>query len=133
MGRTYRAILQDMVDWFVYGQNTWRGSGFGGWHYGAKYGSADNSTAQWGAIALLAAEGFGKAQYAPSDPGIQIPAVVRQANPYWLAYTFYTTGAGGIYGYFLYQANYNPWALWATTPSGMVQLALDRLGRGGTE
>jgi len=134
VGRTYRAILQDMVDWFVWGQNSGGNqSGFGGWHYGAQYGSADNSTAQWGGIALLAAEGFGKKQYSPSDPGIQIPQVVRQANPYWLKNTFYLTGAGNIYGYFLYSANYNPWSLWATTPSGMVQLALDGLGRGGTD
>lgn len=134
VSRTYRAILQDLVDWFVWGQNyNGNGSGFGGWHYGAQYGSADNSTAQWGAIALLAAEGFGKAQYGPTDPGIQIPEIVRQANPYWLKNTFYMTGSGGMYGYFLYSANYNPWSLWATTPSGMVQLALDRLGRGGAD
>lgn len=141
VGRTYRAILQDMVDWFVWGQE-WRGasgcSGFGGWHYGAQYCTSDNSTAQWGAIGLLGAEGFGKGQYNGSygyvnDPGIQVPEIVRMANPYWLNTTYYETGTGNMYGYFLYMAGYNPWSIWATTASGMVQLAFDRLGRGGAD
>ncbi len=135
IGRTYRAVLQDLVDWFVWGQHeNGNYSGFGGWHYGANYSStADNSTAQWGAIALLGARGFGKGQYGLTDPGIQFPDVVKLANPYWLNSTFYTTGPGGIHGYFLYMANYDPWSRWATTPSGMVQLALDEMGRGGTD
>lgn len=133
IGRTYRAVLQDLVDWFVWGQNENGGSsGFGGWHYGANYGSADNSTAQWGAISLLAARGFGKGQYSLADPGIQFPDVVKLANPYWLKNTYYSSGYCGTNGVFLYQAGYNPWSLWATTPSGMVQLALDEMGRGGT-
>ncbi|MCX6546340.1 MAG: hypothetical protein NTV05_18260 [Acidobacteria bacterium] len=137
-GRTYRAILQDLVDWFVQAQNSNNTGGFGAWHYNSEQGSADNSTAQWGAIVLLGAEGFGKGQYNGmygyvTDPGIQIPEEVRQANPYWLPTTFYTTGTGGIYGYFLYSPGYNPWSVWATTTSGLVQLALDRMGRGSSD
>ena len=135
-GRTYRAILQDMVDYWAFGQNT-AGStcGFGGWHYGANYGSADNSTSQWGAIGLLASEGFGKMQYGASDPGIQVPAVLRTANPYWLSCSFQTFACtGGSCGAFGYSsAGYYPWGPWATTPSGLVQLAFSGLGRGGAD
>ena len=138
-GRTYRAILQDMVDWFVWAQNhngDWWG--FGGWHYGAQYGSCDNSTSQWGGIALLGAEGFGKGMYDGLygyvlDPGIQIPAVVRAANPYWLKNSFQQFGSGNVYGAFGYTGSYYPWGYWGTTPSGLVQLALSNMGRGGAD
>jgi len=140
LGRTYRAILQDLVDWYVYAQEERGGcSGFGGWHYGAQYCSADNSTAQWGAIALLGAEGFGKGQYNGlygygTDAGIQVPTVVRQANAYWLRTSFQQFGTGGMYGAFGYSsAGYYPWGYWAVTPSGLVQLAFSGLGRGGAD
>ena len=137
VGRTYRAILQDMVDWFVYAQSDTSAAGFGGWHYTSRAGSADNSTAQWGAIVLLGAEGFGHRQYDGMfgyvvDPGIQIPEIVRQANAQWMAYSFAAAGVGG--GAFGYSSpGYYPWGPWATTPSGLVQLAMDRLGRGGAD
>lgn len=132
-GRTYRAILQDLVDYWVFGQEYRQGcSGFGSWRYGAQYCSGDNSTAQWGAIGLMAAKGFGRLMYGPPDPGIQIPDIVLAANRYWLTYSFQslslTQGAFGYDGPGSYA-----WGQWATTPSGLVQLAMTGQGRGGTD
>jgi len=53
-GRTYADIVQDMVDFFAWGQCD-SGWGQGGWRYYANYGS-DMSTTQWPPLGMLAAE-----------------------------------------------------------------------------
>lgn len=56
-GRTYADIVQDMVDYFAYGQvDAAYGVYRGGWRYGANNSSSDMSTTQWGPLGMKAAE-----------------------------------------------------------------------------
>ncbi len=68
-GRTLKEILQDMVDFFAWGQcdSSWPR---GGWRYYANYDNADMSTTQWPALGIFAAE-----KYMPEY--IQVPDFVR--------------------------------------------------------
>jgi hypothetical protein len=86
----------------------------GSWRYGCQTGW-DNSTSQWAAIGIIAAvRGFGSTV----DPD------VATWNRVWLTNS---QQANGIFGY----ASTSPvWGPYATTPSGMVQLAMDGVGRG---
>jgi len=53
-GMTYSELMQDVVDWFAWGQvEPNLGNYRGGWRYDANYSSSDNSTAQWGSLPLL--------------------------------------------------------------------------------
>ena len=113
IGRTYKSIVQDMVDYFAYCQ--YDGSGGGGWRYSCNE-FPDNSACQWVAIGNIAAV---------RQWGVPLPNVVRQWNADWLAYS---QNAQGWFGYT--SNNYFPWGPYATTPSGMVQLAMDGIGRG---
>jgi hypothetical protein len=54
-GRTYAEIVQDMVDFFAWGQVD-SGSGRGGWRYWANFGDSDMSTTQWPPLGMLAAQ-----------------------------------------------------------------------------
>lgn len=68
VGRTYGEIVQDMVDFFAWGQiesNSWPR---GGWRYYANYSEPDMSTTQWPALGMLAAE---------ENMGSVIPAFVK--------------------------------------------------------
>jgi len=151
LGSTYQNIVQDMVDWYSacqYGydvdpgnQPTYsgytRGAGYsasgGGWLYGCQQGD-DNSTSQWAAIGLIGAyRGF----------NLTIPQVVKDMNNVWVTNSqtvteprptgsdpFYSIaddyGSFGYRGAFAYS---NGWGTYALTPSGMVQMALDGIGR----
>jgi len=53
-GLTYRQLMQEVVDWFSWGQNY-----DGGWRYYPNYGGSDNSTAQWGGLPVLYAQAWG--------------------------------------------------------------------------
>lgn len=116
IGRPYSDIVRDMVDYYAYCQYD-SGAGAGGWRYSCNE-FPDNSAAQWGAIGLLAAHRW----------GIEPASIVKQVNlNYWLAYSQNATT--GVFGY----TNTSPiWGPYATTPSGMVQLAMDGVGRGNT-
>jgi len=59
-GLTYKQAVQDVADWFAWGQNE-PGTGVhrGGWRYNPNSGTSDNSTAQWGALPLSYAESLG--------------------------------------------------------------------------
>ena len=76
-GRTFRDIVQDIMDGYWFGQSRYRRlRRRGGWHYGWNYGSADNSTAQWGAITGLAGENAWQ---------IPVPQWVKDENRnYWI-------------------------------------------------
>ncbi|MCX5639070.1 MAG: thrombospondin type 3 repeat-containing protein, partial [Planctomycetota bacterium] len=76
-GRTYAAIVQDMVDFFAWGQCD-SGSGRGGWRYYANYGDSDMSTTQWPPLGMLAAE---------QNMGSTVPLFVREELTYFLNYT----------------------------------------------
>jgi len=54
-GRTYADIVQDMVDFFAWGQCD-SGWGQGGWRYYANFSGSDMSTTQWPPLGMLAAE-----------------------------------------------------------------------------
>lgn len=116
-GRTYASIVQDMAD--AYGYCQYDLSGGGGWRYNCNQWP-DNSAAQWGAIGLIAAE---------REWGALVPQIVKSWNRQWL---LYTQAGGGYYdGAFGYdQPNYYPWGPYADTASGLVQLAMDGIGRG---
>jgi hypothetical protein len=137
LGQTYLNIVQDLIDGIGYCQyygNSGSSSGYdngGGWEYYCAGTSEfyqyydDNSPSQWNAIAMIAANrGF----------GIAVPQIVKDTNQVWITWDqcFSTTCTNdgfhpGMYGYDEWT---NPvWGPWAVTPSGMVQLAMDGIGR----
>jgi hypothetical protein len=73
-GRTYSKIVQDMVDFFAWGQVD-SGSGRGGWRYYANYAQSDMSTTQWPPLGMLAAE---------QNMGSTVPQFVRDEVIYFL-------------------------------------------------
>jgi hypothetical protein len=149
LGATYKTLVQDMLDYYAYSQwyddydlgdpsypSYYRGGGFsgsgGGWYYYAQGGN-DNSTSQWAAIGLISAErGF----------GLTVPQVLKDMNNVWVTNAQDrqsgvptstnpfgandNTGAFGYRGAFYYS---NAWGPFAVTPSGMVQMAFDGIGR----
>ncbi len=125
IGRQYKDIVQDMVDWYSYCQYDDATHLYGGaWRYNCQ-DFPDNSVAQWGAIGLIAAErNWGVAKLGPT--GVVVPQWVKDQNVLWLNYS---QNLGGYFGY----TDSNPvWGPYATTPSGMVQMVMDGLGRGNT-
>lgn len=90
-GRTYKDIVQDLVDYLAFGQ-TDSGDGEGGWRYYANYGDADNSCSQWPAIGLQAAENnFG-------SQGVIVPDFVKTELNSWLVRSQNTDG-GFLYAF----------------------------------
>ncbi len=149
MGQTYQNIVQDMVDWYGACQyeydydignpgysSYYRGGAFsasgGGWLYTCQQGD-DNSTSQWAAIGLIGAQrGF----------NISVPQAIKDFNNVWVTNSQDVqdnppTGSdpyasGDDYGSFGYRGSFyysNGWGNFALTPSGMVQMALDGVGR----
>lgn len=118
VGRTYKDIIQDMVDHYAYGQYD-AGAGpypvVGGWRYSANQ-FPDNSACQWAAIGMIPAE---------RNWGCVVPPWVKTANVDWLRYS---QRADGVYGYT--SAAPLSGVPYGTTPAGMVQCAFDGLGRG---
>jgi PKD repeat protein len=119
VGRTYLSIIQDMVDYLAACQYApgapW--SGAGGWRYSCN-DFPDSSAAQWAAIGTLGAQAF----------GATIPAQMKTSNrDFWNVLAQNATT--GVFGY----TNSSPlWGPYATTPSGMVQLAMTGIGRGNS-
>lgn len=74
--RKYSEIVQDMVDFFAWGQVD-SGSGRGGWRYYANYSGSDMSTTQWPPLAMLAAE---------ENMGCTVPQFVRNELVNFLDY-----------------------------------------------
>jgi hypothetical protein len=157
-GESFKDIVQDIVDmegYVQYGGDNDVTTGYprgeystqgGGWWYPG-YSGGDNSVSQWNSIGLIAAQrGF----------GITIPQIIPDANNVWVTdsqnvestdvqgtnsggsgnvddpgssgYTTnaYDYGAFGYNGSFYYS---DAWGPWAVTPSGMVQMSLDGIGR----
>jgi len=148
LGQSYKDVVQDMADWYSgcqwyddydlgnpapgYSGYTrgggWSASG-GGWLYGCQQGD-DNSTSQWAAIGLIGAtRGF----------GLALPKAVQDFNSVWVTNSQdvqspMPTGTdpfavGDNYGSFGYRGNSYAWGPFATSPSGMVQMSLDGVGR----
>jgi len=125
VGATYVNILQDMMDYYVYCQGVGLGSHSGGWRYGCRYSSSDGSVCQWAAVGILGAvKKFGLSLPPGVSPTPASPSPMVLANLDWVTYSHDGSGFGydgpGSY----------PWTPWAVTPSGMVQLAMDGVGRG---
>ncbi len=115
VGQTYGSILQDMVDYYAYCQYDYTPNA-GGWRYSCNQGP-DNSICQWAAIGIIPAlQKFGN----------KIPKPVLDANAQnWLVFS-----QNSATGYFGYTDSSPLWGPYAVTPSGMVQLAMDGIGRG---
>ncbi len=133
LGQTYHNIVQDLVDGIGYcqyygdAQNSAGYNNGGGWEYYCsgtvnEYSAYDdNSPSQWNAIALIAAN---------RAFGIAIPPIVIDTNQVWVTWSQDTSSTNkGQYGY--NEWNNQPWGPYAVTPSGMVQLAMDGVGRTG--
>ena len=90
-GRTYADIVQDMVDFFAWGQCD-SGWGQGGWRYYANSGDSDMSTTQWPPLGMLAAE---------QNMGSIVRQFVRDELIYFLDYTQNTAldNDNGAFGY----------------------------------
>jgi hypothetical protein len=144
LDQTFQTIVQDISDYYNYSQygsdsdvsqGTTRGNSQyqgGAWLYGPQQGD-DNSTSQWAAISLISANrGF----------GISVPSIVTDTNNVWItnsqdvtdpkptgANSFASGDNAGSYGYRGSWAYSQEWGPFAVTPSGMVQMALDGVGR----
>ncbi len=79
-GRSYAEIVQDMVDFFAWGQVD-SGSGRGGWRYYANYGNSDMSTTQWPPLGMFAAE------KEMGSEKIHVPQFVRDELVHFLVQT----------------------------------------------
>jgi hypothetical protein len=112
--RGYRGIIQDMVDYYAHCQYDYYPAG-GGWRYSCNEWP-DNSACQWAAIGIIPAE---------RDFGAEVPQIVKDWNEVWLNYSQRGDGACGYTS-----SGYFPWGPYATTPSCMVQMAMDGIGRG---
>ena len=145
-GETFQTIVQDLADYYNYSQyggdcdvanGYTRGNGSGcsggAWLYSPQEGN-DNSTSQWAAIGLISAyRGF----------GISVPPIVTDTNNVWITNAqdlgqaaptgpdpFYPDGDNlGAYGYRGSWQYSQEWGPFAVTPSAMVQMALDGIGR----
>jgi len=161
VGEDYKDLVTDMVDAIGYCQyygddENSNGSHNGGaWQYycaanpNYTYYYDDNSPSQWNASGLIVANrGF----------GISVLPIVKDTNQVWTIWSqqvpsqvnpFYGTVAGGDYetdtganpiadkgtlagAYGYDEWGYEPWGPFADTPSGMVQLAMDQVGRTAT-
>lgn len=149
-GLTYKNIVQDIVDTIGYCENSGEtGSSVGGdnggaWQYycadaantfpAGSYQYNDNSPSQWDAIGMIGANrsaGFGAA----------VAPIIKDTNQVWMTWSQDWAGsccygwaggtpagtAKGAYGYS--QIDYYPWGPFADTPSAMVQLTMDNVGR----
>ncbi|MBZ5633349.1 MAG: hypothetical protein LAO55_09495 [Acidobacteriia bacterium] len=151
LGQTYKNIVQDMMDWYSacqYGDdldlgnpghsNYVRGGGYsgsgGGWLYNCQQGD-DNSTSQWAAIGLIGGfRGF----------NLVLPQIVKDFNNVWVTNSQGNASGrnpigpdpwsagddNGSAGYRGDIYNSNAWGSFATSPSAMVQMTLDGIGRG---
>jgi len=144
LGQTFQTIVQDMADFYNYSQyggdydvsqgvtrGDYQDQG-GAWLYGPQQGD-DNSTSQWAAIGLIS----GYRAF-----GISIPPIVTDTNNVWItnsqdvgdpkptgADSFASGDNFGSYGYRGSWEYSQEWGPFAMTPSGMVQMALDGVGR----
>jgi len=83
---TYGQVMQDVVDWFSWGQvEPSQGNYRGGWRYDANFSTSDQSTAQWGALPMLYADAWGLGR----------PEYVNNELKLWVDYTQNDNGGVG--------------------------------------
>lgn len=91
---TYRDVVQNVVDYYAFGQSEGASPGpRGGWRYYANYGSSDQSTTQWPVISMMYAQNM----------GVTTPAWVKSELTYWTNTIQQASGAamympGVVYG-----------------------------------
>ncbi|MFH2091675.1 MAG: PKD domain-containing protein [Pseudomonadota bacterium] len=107
-GKTYKEVLEDLVDFIAYAQQEGTSGYAGGWRYHANYGSSDGSVTQWPVL------GLGEAQNPPWN--INAPAWVKTRMGIWGAYD--QNDSSGGFGY----TNYNEWVNVAKTGAGIAGL-----------
>jgi hypothetical protein len=145
IGLTYKDIVQDIADTIGYCENSGDASNANGYDNGGAwqyycanspfyynyYEYNDNSPSQWDAIGLIGANrgaGF----------GLSVAPIVKDTNQVWTTWSQDWTGTEnwdgvstkGAYGYSY--IDYFIWGPFADTPSGMVQLTMDNVGRTGS-
>jgi hypothetical protein len=160
LGEDYKDLVTDMVDAIGYCQyygDDEESSGYhngGAWQYycaanpNYTYYYDDNSPSQWNATALISAN---------RAFGVSILPIIKDTSQVWTIWSQqpplqvnpYYGGAGGDYktdsganplansgslvgAYGYDEWGYEPWGPFADTPSGMVQLAMDDVGRTGS-
>ena len=112
VGRAYGDVVTDIMDGYAYCQ--WPNAPGGAWLYGCQQGN-DNSVSQWAAIGFIGGfRGF----------GVSIPAMVSSSNAVWSSNSEAADGSWG------YRGPGPIWGPYADTPSGMVQMSMDSVGRG---
>jgi hypothetical protein len=153
LGETYQNIVADILDYYGYSQyehdydlgnpatpGYYRGGAFsasgGAWLYDPQEGD-DNSTSQWAAIGYISGL---------RGAGIATPKSITDFNNVWItnsqdvqdpaptgAAPWNTScGACDDLGAFGYRGSFyfsNEWGPFAVTPSGMVQMDMDGIGR----
>jgi hypothetical protein len=126
---TYQDAVKDMADDYAYCQapsysEFASNTPGGGWHYSCQEETGDNSVSQWAAIGLIPA----RRKFSAT-----IPTETLTADKAWLDSSFTSNTAPPTpNGYFGYTSSSPIWGPYADTPSGLVQLALNGLGRGTT-
>lgn len=145
VGLTYQNLIQDIVDFYEYSQyggdcdvstGYYRGypgsCGGGAWLYDPQQGD-DDSTSQWAAIGLISGN---------RGAGLTVPAITTDANNVWITNAqdvtdnsptgtnpYASNDNKGAYGYRGSFAYSNEWGPFAVTPSALVQMAMDGVGR----
>jgi len=112
IGRTYKEILQDMIDVYSWGQYDNTSTTGGGWRYDWNT-APDNSACQWAAIGIIPS--------IRSPWFCSLPNWVRTRNDVWLRYSY--NASAQAFGYTSSTAAGTNSNL-ATRPSGMVQLVM---------
>jgi hypothetical protein len=125
IGRSYGAIIQDMVDYYAWAQGdglsaAGASTGGGGWRYGPwdnTTGQTDNSTNGWAGIGLVAAEDLF---------GSTVPQWVKDRNITALELTDIESATADTDGEHGYTNAPGPvWGPWGVTGAAMVQMAMD--------
>jgi len=109
VGRTYKDIVQDMVD--AYASCVVRDATGGGWSFDCPNATTPDNSVLAAPRGIIAGE---------SGFGVQVDPNLRAWNQQWLTFSQTGTGAFGD-------------AIWGTfvaTPTGMLQLVMDDIGRG---
>lgn len=109
-GRTYAEIVQDMVDFFAWGQVD-SGWGRGGWRYRANYSSSDMSTTQWPPLGMIAAE---------ENMGSIVPQFVRNELALYLNIAQSTVLNNDNGGFAYYYTDSTQWYNITKTAAGII-------------
>jgi hypothetical protein len=114
-GKTYKEVMQEMVDYVSWAQNDAPNSGEGGWRYTPNRWDSDNSVSQWPVLGLMSARAW----------NIEAPQFVRdELKDHWLKNSQGSTD--GCFGYAgpppSQACNTGCAGFFGVTASGLIQL-----------